>query len=250
MSKKKTSNPVENLDPVTIVDQTTTKSDSKKGANLVEQTLNEENEIKSENSKSLVISRLREFVNDFNNDNAVNIEELKTALAGFPESVINAALKNAKKANNDSISVTEILDELAKPQNANLRNSIIAECGNDSIELSNIYENGKLLVYHSTNDNGKFDYSKVTATSKNGKEFIIPIYVEKATATRSNLVRAIANYSTKTSARKRIEELLNNERKGMKNFGNSAFALLCAGWTFSDCVNELTKAFANYSKMH
>lgn len=43
MSKAtKKQNPVENLDPVEVQDSTTTKSDAKRGANIVEQSANEE----------------------------------------------------------------------------------------------------------------------------------------------------------------------------------------------------------------
>ena len=42
MSKAKKENPVNNLDPVEVQDSTTTRSDAKRGANIVEQTANEE----------------------------------------------------------------------------------------------------------------------------------------------------------------------------------------------------------------
>lgn len=247
MAKKqqKPVNPVENLDPVTVIDSTTTKSDRKSGANLVEQSVNEESESKKENSKSFIFSQLVSYFFGFNENE--EIEKLTAAVdAGFITSEeIPAIVAKRKKSAIESANTCTIEEFCEKVDNFRRAADLKTVCGfapymKMTTLIDKVTENGKAVIYHSISedseinpDSKKATFETATYSSKDyfGNEQSATVWVETAEITTENLIRAIRYYSVWDSAKNRVNNAIKRENKPVFNFRAAASELLAKGIT-------------------
>lgn len=243
MSKKKEPNPVENLDPVQVVDNTTTKSDRKSGASLVEQTTNEENEIKKENSKSFIFSQLNDYLFGFN-ENEETAKLLQAVEMGFITSEeIPAIIAKRKKSAIESANETtseEFIKKLESFKRFFDLKMISGFAGWTNTEIIKaITENGKAVIYHSISESEINPDSKKatfgTKTAKDcdyfGNEYTVTVWVELAEITTENLVKAIRYYSVWDSANYRVNNATKRENKPVYSFKSAGRDLIAKGIT-------------------
>lgn len=250
---KKNLKSVENLEPIAVVDNTTTKSDSKRGANLVEQTENEENEIKKENSKTYIFNQLDNFLFGFN-ENEETTKLLQAVEMGFITSEeIPAIIAKRKKSAIDSANNTTV-SEFAKklesfPRSADLKKI----CGfapyiNFSLLLEKVTENGKAIIYHSISEESeikegskKSTYGTKTITKKDffKVSYSASVWVEYAEITTENLIKAIRYFSVFDSAGNKVDNQIKKANKPVWAFRDSAKELQDKGKTKEEIISLL-----------
>ena len=201
MSKKVKPDTVEKLDPVPVDDNTTTKSDRKRGANLVEQTEIIESEENESQSKNAVFGRVINSLCPSFDKNAKFNELAKSYILDGREipflelqKQVNEFAKAFNENRNELITAKEFF---AKLENLQEFDQIKTVCGVVEFNPDNYTENnGKSVkIYHSTQRDAKseLDPHKVVTLSVGG--WSKTIFVESAPATLYNFIRSIRYYN-------------------------------------------------------
>lgn len=254
MSKKEKPNPVNNLDPVQVVDNTTTKSDAKRGANVVEQSANEENDTKKENSKSYIFSQLNDYLFGFN-ENEETAKLLQAVEMGFITSEeIPTIIAKRKKSAIESANTCTIDSFFESLQKFNRYTDLLLVCGFSHSTIASlkakVTENGKAVIYHSIsegeiNEDSKratFGTKTANACDYFGNEQSATVWVELAEITTENLVKAIRYYSVWDNAQTRVNNAIKRENKPVYAFKSAGRDLIAKGITkeqLTEIINEL-----------
>lgn len=223
-SKKQTAaaeNPVNNLEPVNVIDATQTKSGAKRGANLVEQNQNAET---VESNKANTIQALKKHFEGFE-PAGVEFDASKTRSdlrkLGYDNSMIAAVVKAQSKAAKEITTLPDFIDYLNT--NSELKNRVQMYCGNACLEACNIIDanNGVMIYSTEANDNN---------TPANVCEGVT-YYVEYASVTAANIIKSIQTYSIKRNAVAKLVIVKASDRLKIETFANGAKALLLSGVT-------------------
>lgn len=198
---KKAKNPVENLEPVAVVDNTTTNSDAKRGANLVEQSEQIESEEKESKNKNSVFSRvINELCPAFDKNAKFNELAKDYILAGkeipFVElqKQVNESAKVFNENRNELVTASEFFSKIESLQDYE---QIKFVCGVTKFNPDNYTDkNGKAVkIYHSTQRDSKSELTPHSELTLSVGGWSKTIFVESAPATLYNFIRSIRYYN-------------------------------------------------------
>lgn len=224
-----TTNPANNLPEVDVVDNTTTKSDRKSGANLIEQTENEE---ALEPNKVKTLQALRKHFDSFQPSGANFDESAKRAAlkaAGLAGSIIDSVMKAEKKSAAEITTVDEFISHLKK--DSNLYNQVKQFCGAGCLEAKNLVAGNNAIIYSSE----KISPEYVEQTVSEGNTY----YSTTAPITAANLIKSIQTYSAKKNAVAKLCVVRADQRLQLQTFARFARALMLAGTTAIELHNAL-----------
>ena len=231
-AKKETAaanNPVENLEPVNVIDATTTKSDAKRAANIVEQTANAET---VEANKANTIQALKKHFEGFE-PAGVEFDASKTRAdlkkLGYDNSMIAAVVKAQAKAAKEITTLPAFLDYL--DTDSELKNRVQMYCGNACLEPSNIIDDNNGVMIYSTEANDNNTPANVCEG--------VTYYVEYASVTAANIIKSIQTYSIKRNAVAKLVIVKADQRLKLDTFARNARALMLSGTSAIDLFNAL-----------
>lgn len=233
-----------NLPPVEIEDNTTTKGDSRRGGE-------ESTKMEKALSKNEVFAKLKTFFTPegcvFDDSKIVAGMQPLVDTGVLPESAMTVAIEKAKKEFDESnkeafeaaekISFNDFLNKLQA--NNKLYKQVCGVCNVSEISEGMVFDNnGNVVIYRggqSEDKEGNARYAKGTVkkTSKNGQTFSENVYYEIPNENKvSNYIAAIRYYSfyldalrKVTKACKEAEELLKYAVEAVKSALNAGFAL-------------------------
>lgn len=218
-------NVANNLQPVDVIDNTTTKTVKGLGA---KDDANTEVSLK----KHEVFARLKEFFTP-NNIGVFDSSEIENQMrplvtAGvISEAVMFAAIEKSRKEfeakNKETIAVCENItfsDFLERLKaNEKLYKEVLEVCKLSEISESIVFDaEGNIVIYRGAQSSDKYIQGSVTATAANGSVFSEPVYKELRTEhTVSNYIAAIRYYSTYLDALKKVSNRAKDSEKVLSN---------------------------------
>lgn len=233
-----------NLPPVEIEDNTTTKGDSRRGG---EESVQMEKAL----SKTEIFAKLKTYFTPescvFDDSKIVESMQPLVDSGVLPESAMEAAVENARKKfgkdNEKTLRAAEDIsfnDFLSKLQeNSNLYKLVCGACNVPEISEGMVFDNnGNVVIYRGGQSedkegNKRYTEGTITRTAANGQEFSEKVFYEiRKDFCVSNYVAAIRYYSfyldvlkKVTKACKESEELLKYAVEAVKSALNAGFAL-------------------------
>lgn len=233
MSKATKNNPANNLDPVEVQDSTTTKSDAKRGANIVEQSANAET---VEVNKTNTIQALKKHFEGFE-PAGVEFDASKTRAdlkrLGYDNSMIAAVIKTQAKAAKEITTLPAFIDFLNT--DSELKNRVKMYCGNACLESGNIIDdnNGVMIYSNEANENN------TPANVCDG----VTYYVEYASVTAANIIKSIQTYSIKRNAIGKMINFKGDSKVSLQSLEKMSRAIALTGlFTESEIIEVVTNA--------
>lgn len=235
MSKATKKNPVENLDPVEVQDSTTTRSDRKSGANIVEQSTNNET---VEANKANTIQALKKHFEGFE-PAGVEFDASKTRSdlkkLGYDNSMIAAVVKAQAKAAKEITTLPAFLDYLNT--DSELKNRVQMYCGNACLEPSNIIDDNNGVMIYSTEAND----NNAPANVCEG----VTYYVGYASVTASNIIKSIQTYSIKRNAIGKMINFKGDSKVSLQSLSRMSRAVALTGlFTESEIIKIVRDSVA------
>ena len=235
MSKAKKENPVNNLDPVEVQDSTTTRSDAKRGANIVEQSANNET---VEANKANTIQALKKHFEGFE-PAGVEFDANKTRAdlkkLGYDNSMIAAVIKTQAKAAKEITTLPAFLDYLTT--DSDLKNRVQMYCGNACLEASNIIDTNNGVMIYSTESNENNTPANVCEG--------VTYYVEYASVTAANIIKSIQTYSIKRNAIGKMINFKGDSKVSLQSLSRMARAVALTGlFTEAEIMKVVSDATA------
>lgn len=233
MSKATKNNPANNLDPVEVQDSTTTKSDAKRGANIVEQSANAET---VEVNKTNTIQALKKHFEGFE-PAGVEFDASKTRAdlkkLGYDNSMIAAVIKTQAKAAKEITTLPAFLDYLNT--DSELKNRVQMYCGNACLESGNIIDENNGVMIYSTEANE----NNTPANVCDG----VTYYVEYASVTAANIIKSIQTYSIKRNAIGKMINFKGDSKVSLQSLEKMSRAIALTGlFTESEIIEVVTNA--------
>lgn len=247
---------VENLAPVQVDDNTTTKGKVSAKFTLVDEAQKEENEGKVD--KNQLFSIVNDYFCPVKFDASTLEANLYPLVASgiLSEDAKAKAIETAKKeflaqheqeiTEAQNLSFAEVVAKLQ--ENETLYKKVLTVCNVSTLEEScYIDENGKVLIYRANqcqDKDGNNRYQIATLKrNENGKEFTQPLFVELREQNTTNILLAIRYYASKQNAAKSLLNKVTDYRRILTCVYESVKKAKDNGFSLEQITEQVTKVF-------
>lgn len=248
---------VENLAPVQVDDNTTTKGKATAKFNLNDQTEAEAN-LEKVDKNHLFSVELSDYFCPVKFDSSTLEANLSPLVASgiLSEDAKAKAIETAKKefkeqhaeeiAQAENMSFAEVVAKLQ--ENETLYKKVLTACNVSTLEEScYIDENGKVLIYRANqcqDKDGNNRYQIATLKkNENGKEFEQPLFVELRDQNTTNILLSIRYYASKQNATKSLLNKVTDYKRILTYVFESVKKAKENGFSLEQVTEQVTKVF-------
>ena len=248
---------VENLAPVQVDDNTTTKGKATAKFNLNDQTEAEAN-LEKVDKNHLFSVELSDYFCPVKFDSSTleaNLQPLVNSgilSVDAMQKAIETAKKEFKEQHAEEIAKAENMcfaEVVAKLQeNETLYKKVLAACNVSTLEKScYIDDNGKVLIYRANqcqDKEGNDRYQTVTLKrTENGKEFSQPLFVELREQNTTNILLAVRYYASKQNATKSLLNKVSDYKRILTYVFESVKKAKENGFSIEQVTEQVKKVF-------
>lgn len=249
---------VENLAPVQVDDNTTTKGKATAKFNINDQT-DAEATLEKVDKNHLFSVELSDYFCPVKFDSSTLEESLSPLVKSgiLSEEAKAKAIETAKREflaaheaeinEAQNLSFAEVVAKLQ--ENEPLYKKVLTACNVVSLEESNyIDDNGAVMIYRAnqcTDKEGNNRYQTATLKrNENGREFSQPLFVEVREQTTANILLAIRYYASKQNAAKTLLNKVSDYKRILTYVFESVKKAKENGFSLEQVTEQVTKVFA------
>ena len=248
---------VENLAPVQIDDNTTTKGKATAKFNLNDQTEAEAN-LEKVDKNQLFSVELNDYFCPVKFDSSTLEESLSPLVKSgiLSEDAKAKAIETAKReflAEHESeineaqnLTFAEVVAKLQ--ENETLYKKVLTACKVSELNEANYIDNGRVMIYRANqckDKEGNDRYEDATLSKvENGKKFSVSLFVEYREVTTANVLLAIRYQQSKQDAAKRLLNQISDYKRILTYVFEAAKKAKDNGFSLEQVTEQVTKVFA------